>query len=169
MCGRYTLRRDYERVRRDLHVESGGSVLFEPRYNVAPTDQVPILRVGEHGERELSPMVWGIATPSRDNKERLTRHINARAENLTSNALWRAALSESRCVVVSDGFYEWTGASKASDRRPFFLHRPDDDLILMAGLWRWRNTAEGYLQEFTIVTTPDTGGDSRPHARDSRR
>jgi putative SOS response-associated peptidase YedK len=92
------------------------------------------LSLGEHGQRELSQMVWGIATPARDNKKRLTRHINARVENLTSNALWRVALRETRCVVVSDGFYEWSGASRTSDRRPFFLHRHDDALILTAGL-----------------------------------
>jgi hypothetical protein len=98
-------------------------------------------------------MTWGIGTPARDTKSRLTRHINARVENLVANALWRAALRETRCVVVSDGFYEWTGESKASDRRPFFLQRPDDELILMAGLWRWRDSGDGYLQEFTIVTS----------------
>jgi hypothetical protein len=46
MCGRYTLRRDYERVRHELRVETGGgSIIFEPPYNVAPTDPVPILRL----------------------------------------------------------------------------------------------------------------------------
>jgi putative SOS response-associated peptidase YedK len=105
MCGRFTLRRNYERIWRDLRVESGaGSIIFEPRYNVAPTDQVPILSLGEHGQRELSQMVWGIAMPAGDNKKRLMRHINARVENLMSNALWRHALLEARCVVVSDGF-----------------------------------------------------------------
>lgn len=63
-------------------------------------------------------------------------------------------MRETRCAVVTDGFYEWSGAAGASDRRPFFLHRPDDALILMAGLWRWRDTSDGFLQEFTIVTTP---------------
>jgi putative SOS response-associated peptidase YedK len=155
MCGRFTLRRDYERIRHELHVESGsGSVIFKPRYNIAPADQVPILHVGEHGQRELSQMVWGIATSARNNKKRLMRHINARVENLTSNSLWRAALRETRCVDVSDGFYEWSGSARSADRHPFLLHRPDDALILMAGLWRWRDTADGYLQEFTIVTAP---------------
>lgn len=91
MCGRFTLRHDYERIRRGLRVESsGGSIIFKPRFNIAPTDQVPILHVGEHGQRQLSPMVWGIATPARDNKSHLMRHINARVENLTSNALGEA-------------------------------------------------------------------------------
>src|SRR6516162_7730559 len=100
MCGRYTPRRDYERIRRDLHVESGGSIIFGPRHNIAPTDQVPILHVAERGLRELAPMTWDIGTPARDKKSRLTRHINARVENLVANALWRAALRETRCVVV---------------------------------------------------------------------
>src|ERR1700683_3649018 len=115
MCGRFTLRRDYERIRHDLGVETGGgSIIFEPRYNIAPTDQVPILHLSEHGQRQLAPMVWGIATVARDNTKRLMRHINARAESLTSNALWRVALRETRCVVVTDGFYEWGEASRAS-------------------------------------------------------
>jgi putative SOS response-associated peptidase YedK len=76
MCGRFTLRRDNERVRHDLLVQSGSaSVIFKPRYNVAPTDQVPLLHLGEHGKPELSQMVWGIATLARDNRKRLTRHI----------------------------------------------------------------------------------------------
>lgn len=154
MCGRFTLRRDYDHIRHDLCAESGGgSIIFEPRYNIAPADQVPILHLGGHGQRQLAPMVWGIATPARDNQKRLTRHINARAESLMSNALWRPALRETRCVVVTDGFYEWAGEAGAKVRRPFFIHRFDEGLILMAGLWRWRDTSDGYLQEFTIVTT----------------
>lgn len=155
MCGRFTLRRDYETIRHELRVESsGGSIIFEPRYNVAPTGQVPILHTAETGVRQLTPMVWGIATPARDGKGRLTPRINARVENLESSQLWCDALRQTRCVVVSDGFYEWTGTSGSRDRRAFWLHRPDDGLILMAGLWRWRDTGDGYLQEFTIVTTP---------------
>jgi putative SOS response-associated peptidase YedK len=94
MCGRFTLRRDYDGIRHDLCAESGGgSIIFEPRYNIAPAGQVPILRLGGHGQRQLAPMVWGIAMPARDNQKRLTRHINARAENLMSSALWRPASS----------------------------------------------------------------------------
>lgn len=88
MCGRFTLRRDYERIRHDLGVESdSGSIIFEPRYNIASTDQVPILTTSANGRRQLTPMVWGIATIGRDNHNRLTRHINARVENLRSSPL----------------------------------------------------------------------------------
>lgn len=75
MCGRYTLRRDYQRIRHDLGVESGsGSVIFNPRYNVAPTDAMPILHLGEHGQRQLSQMVLG------------HRHIRSRQQETADEA-----------------------------------------------------------------------------------
>jgi putative SOS response-associated peptidase YedK len=142
MCGRFTLRRDLESVYRELRVEAGsGAVLWSPRYNIAPTDQVPILSVAEAGHRHLQPMVWGIP---RSRNGRMARQINARAETVSERS--------HRCAVISDGFYEWAGA-KGSTRQPYFFHRPGDPLILMAGLWQWQNGEEGYLQTFAIVTT----------------
>jgi putative SOS response-associated peptidase YedK len=142
MCGRFTLRRDLDSVCRELHVErAGGSVLFEPRYNIAPTQQTPILiNEADHG-RLISPMVWGIP---RSHGGRMVRQINARAESLP--------LGSSRCAVIGDGFYEWTGA-KGSARQPFWFHREDDGLTLMAGLWQWHRDAQGVQQTFAIVTT----------------
>jgi putative SOS response-associated peptidase YedK len=166
MCGRFTLRRDLPSVRRELGVEhDAGAILWEPRYNVAPAQQTPILMADDNRGRHLVPMVWGIATPARESKGRLVRHINARAEALEARSLWRHALEETRCVVVTDGFYEWTGPSGSRDRRPFWFHRQDDALILMAGLWRWRDTGAGFLQEFTIVTTPANSTISPIHDR----
>ena len=142
MCGRFTLRRDIQRVRRELRVEArGGDVLFEPRYNIAPTDQVPILSVEKY-QREISPMVWGIPR-SRDG--RMVRQINARGESIGA--------SISRGAVISDGFYEWAG-DKGSARQPYFFHRPDDELILLAAYWAWSDApGGGRMQTFTIITT----------------
>ena len=76
MCGRFTLRRDLESVHRELRVKTEASnVLWSPRYNIAPTDQVPILTVAESGHRQLTPMVWGIP---RSRGGRMVRQINAR-------------------------------------------------------------------------------------------
>jgi putative SOS response-associated peptidase YedK len=150
MCGRFTLRRDLDSVCRELRIErAGGSVLFEPRYNIAPTQQTPILTMEpEHG-RVISPMVWGIPGRGIDRKAEV-RHINARAEHLLTRILWRRA---TRCAVIADGFYEWSGSSNSA-RQPFFFHRQDDGLILMAGLYQWHRDEEGYVQTFAIITTP---------------
>ena len=142
MCGRFTLRRDLDSIRRELRVEAaGGSVLYEPRYNIAPTQQSPILINEADRGRQITPMIWGIP---RSRGTRMVRQINARAEALP--------LRSPRCAVITDGFYEWAGA-KGSARQPYWFHRPDDGLILMAGLWQWTEVENGYEQTFAIVTT----------------
>ena len=142
MCGRFTLRRDLESVCRELRIERvGGSVLHEPRYNIAPTQQALVLLNEVDPGRRISPMVWGIP---RNRGARKVRQINTRAEAFPPRS--------SRCAVISDGFYEWAG-TKGSARQPYWFHRPDDGLILMAGLWQWAEVENGYEQTFAIVTT----------------
>jgi putative SOS response-associated peptidase YedK len=111
MCCRFTLRRDVHAVASELNAYgTGGSVIFEPRYNIAPTQQNPILTADENG-RQLSPMIWGIP---RSRGAKMVRQINARAEALPTRS--------SRCAVVTDGFYEWAGA-KGSARQLHLFHR----------------------------------------------
>jgi putative SOS response-associated peptidase YedK len=153
MCGRFTLRRDIHSVARELRVEQmGGSVIFEPRYNVAPTQQCPILTATDGG-RQINPMAWGIP---RSRGGRMVRQINARAETFPPRS--------ARCAVISDGFYEWAGA-KGSTRQPYFFHRQDDGLILMAGLWQWYQSAEGYEQTFAVITTTPNAAVAPIHDR----
>jgi putative SOS response-associated peptidase YedK len=85
MCGRFTLRRlDLQAVRRELRAETGASdILSEPRYNVAPTDQVPILVRLESGTRDLTPMVWG---SPRSRSDRMVRQINSRGETIPAQS-----------------------------------------------------------------------------------
>jgi putative SOS response-associated peptidase YedK len=117
------------------------SSLYRPRYNVAPTDQHWIARpVGDH--RELQPAHWGFVLDGRP------LVINARGE--TAHARFRDAWRSRRCVVPADGFYEWKGEKSA--RRPIWFHRPDGQLLLMAGLYDDRDEA-GHLT-FTVLTRP---------------
>ena len=142
MCGRYTLRRqELESVKRELHIDtSGGSYLWEPRYNIAPTQQVPILVRQENGERSMVPMVWGIP---RSRNGRMVRQINARSENSRSVTPVAPLLRTASRV----------GGREDLSTSAVFFHRPNDGLILMAGLWHWHHDAEGYGQTFVIVTT----------------
>ena len=115
MCGRYTLRRsELESVRRELGTETGGgSYLWQPRYNLAPTEQLPILVRQDNGSRNLVPMVWGIP---RNRNGRMVRQINAQTESVS--------LRIARCAVLSDGFYEWDAGHKGLQR---------GDVIVSAG------------------------------------
>jgi putative SOS response-associated peptidase YedK len=77
--------------------------------------------------------------------------INARSETLESRPMWREAFRKSRCAVITDGFFEWTGPKGA--RRPLWFHSPDHGLILMAALCEWHRVQNGFTQTFAIITT----------------
>lgn len=111
---------------------------YRARYNVAPTDVHPILRV-EGGQRRLEPARWGMLGTGKS-KAPL---INARAATAPQKAAFREAYARGRCVVPADGFFEWKDSPQG--RQPIWFHRPDGKLLLMAGLcWEGR---------FTVLTT----------------
>src|SRR3954447_13374561 len=125
MCGRVTLTKTGIRdIADELEAElaEGAERLYRPRYNGAPSETHWIVeRVGDH--RLLLPAVWGYLASGRP-------LINVRGEQVASGG-FRNAFADRRCAVVTDGFYEWT-----KDRRPFWFHRPDGGLILLAGLFQ---------------------------------
>ena len=142
MCGRITLTRpNLESIGSELNVPPENYrcyPLFEPRYNAAPTDVLPILTLDERG-RWIAPMTWGSVPKGRKD---LT--INWRAESFPPRA--------PRCTVITDGFYEWSGPQAA--RQPYWFHRTDHALVLLAGLWKWQQLPEGTVtQVFVVLTT----------------
>jgi len=119
-----------------------------PRYNVAPSQEVWIIRRKEGG-RELLTMRWGLVPAwARDTK--IAAHtVNARSETVAEKPSFRDAFAKRRCIVPADGFYEWDKA--ASPRQPYRFVRKDGEPMALAGLWE-TNEKLG-LTTFTIVTT----------------
>jgi putative SOS response-associated peptidase YedK len=141
MCGRASLTTpDWETIRAilDAAPDEAEAAAYTPRYNVAPTQPHPILRLVA-GERRLARGGWGL--PPIEN--RLV--INARSDNLGSG-MWRDAVAARRCVVPVDGFYEW------QENQPFWFHRQDGGLLLLAGLWE-ETPGDGGLPRFVVITT----------------
>src|SRR6266481_7784294 len=143
MCGRITLTRpNLESIGAELDVEPmnyRGYPILEPHYNIAPTSILPILTL-EDGHRHISPMKWGVTLGSKRNFV-----INLRAENAPT----REGFRERRCGVITDGFYEW--AAKEKERQPYWFHRPDNALIVLAGIWTWQEVLEGFQKTFAII------------------
>jgi putative SOS response-associated peptidase YedK len=147
VCGRVTLtKNDIVEVARELAAEISAedAALYRKRYNVAPSDLHWIVEYGAD-RRVLLPAVWGYLASGRP-------LINVRGEQVGSGSGFRDAFRERRCVVVTDGFLEWTAA-----RAPFWYHRPDHGLVLLAGLYQTAGTAVatagGAHPRFTILTT----------------
>ncbi|MCC6527997.1 MAG: SOS response-associated peptidase [Polyangiaceae bacterium] len=158
MCGRFTLtvaRIEAVAAAFDAALDPADAAAYRPRYNVAPGDQHWIVRLAA-GEvrRTLSPAGWGLVNHWAPDASRAFQQINARAETLAQRRAYREALKTRRCVVPTDGFYEWYGPPGA--RRPMWLHPRAGELLALAGLYEhWTNPKTGEVRTtFTVVTTP---------------
>ena len=123
-----------------------------PRYNIAPTQQVPVIRLRADASRELSLLRWGLVPSWAQDPSIGQRMINARAETVASKPSYRAAFRRRRCLVPADGYYEWQKAGRA--KQPYYIRLRDEPLFAMAGLWeQWHDTGGELWETFAIITT----------------
>jgi putative SOS response-associated peptidase YedK len=163
MCGRTTLTNQrLEDIAELLDAEFSPEdlALYRPRYNVAPSDTTWIA-VSRGDARFVEPAVWGYVA----SKKPL---INVRGEQVASGAGFRDAFASRRCAIVTDGFYEWppaTGGARAAPRAPYWFHRPEGGLILLAGLFQRAPAEAPGPPRFTILTTRPNAIVARVHDR----
>jgi putative SOS response-associated peptidase YedK len=150
MCGRYSMTLPLEAVRQWFPFR--GAPNLAPRYNVAPTQEVPILIVRD-GKTEVVMARWGLV-PSWAKEIGVKPLINARAETVAERPAFRAAFRARRCLVPTDGFYEWQ-ASEKGPKQPYRIRRPDGGLFAMAGIYEVWQPPEGGapLISFAVLTT----------------
>jgi putative SOS response-associated peptidase YedK len=112
--------------------------LFEPRYNIAPTQEIVVVRAEpQSGTRSTGPMRWGLIPAWTQELAPGPPMINARAETLAEKPAFRGAYRSRRCLIPADGFYEWQqgiGGGRGK-KQPFYIHRPDGEPFAFAGLW----------------------------------
>ncbi len=126
------------------------SAHLQPRYNIAPTQQVLTIRQRE-GLPEAVELRWGLIPSWADDPMIGNRLINARAETVATKPAFRRAYERRRCLILADGFYEWKKQGKA--KQPYFIHRPDDQPFAFAGLWEWWKGNGLEIASCTIITT----------------
>jgi putative SOS response-associated peptidase YedK len=129
MCGRFTLTASGEEVAEVFDLE--GVAALPPRYNIAPSQPVSVVRTEARGGRQISSLTWGMRAPGGLPGDR--PFINARSETAGERPSFRDAYAERRCLVVASGFYEWEGSGKK--RQPWYFRRADGRLFGIAGLW----------------------------------
>jgi putative SOS response-associated peptidase YedK len=149
MCGRFTLRSRLNVVIRELDLFS--DLDGPPRYNVAPTQTVPIVRPDAERRRTLAAVRWGLV-PSWAKEVKGAGFINARAETVATKPAFRSAFKKRRCLVLADGYYEWQAVGK--QKQPYFIRRRDDRPFGFAGLWECRHGEDGTdLESCAVITT----------------
>jgi putative SOS response-associated peptidase YedK len=153
MCGRFTSLLSPEliaAIRELFGVQVPDSA--EPRYNVAPSQQVWVVRQeGDHNRLDL--MKWGLI-PSWAKDPKIGSHmINARSETVHEKPAFRQAIKFRRCIITADGFYEWMHSG--DKKQPYYIRMADGSPMLLAGLWdHWKSPGEeNFLETFTILTT----------------
>jgi putative SOS response-associated peptidase YedK len=124
---------------------------FSPSYNIAPTHIVPTLVYD--GRRIVKPMRWGLIPHWLKEEKVSTGIINARAETLTQKPSFSDLTYKNRCIVITDGYYEWI--KEGSNKVPYYICRLDNSIIPMAGLWDlWKSSKSGEeIYTYTIITT----------------
>jgi len=164
MCGRYAITSPPEAIRALFgYVEHPN---FPPRYNVAPTQPVPIVHLARDpdGERRHFLLVrWGFLPGFVKDVESFPLLINARAETAAEKPSFRAAMKRRRCLFVADAYYEWlregkSGKSRASARRPFLFRRADGRPIAFAGLYESYCAPDGSELDTACLLTTDANG-----------
>jgi putative SOS response-associated peptidase YedK len=178
MCGRFTREFSWAQVRDFLDLRWPEAVEITPSWNVAPTQVSPVVRLAPEGagaaagggpragERELTPMRWGLVPFWAKDAGIGSKMINARAEGIESKPAFRAAFKSRRCVVPVSGFYEWKqpggGAESAPGRsdprgkpakQPYYIFPAEGKILALAGLWERWDKGDGPLETFTIITT----------------
>jgi putative SOS response-associated peptidase YedK len=150
MCGRFTLRANLNRILAEFSVEVREGLLWEPRFNIAPTQNVPTIRLRE-GARQLELRRWGLIPSWADDPSIGNRMINARADGVADKPSFQSAFKKNRCLVVADGFYEWKKEGKA--KQPFFIRLKDDRPFAFAGLAEHWHREDQTIDSCTVITT----------------
>jgi putative SOS response-associated peptidase YedK len=156
MCGRVKLEGDFSeiKIRFGIPPEYPSPNTYEPSWNVAPTDSLPIVRYNEKtGSRTLDMMRWGLVPYWAKDVKIGFSTINAMAETVESKPVFREAFRRRRCLVPVEAFYEWKQVGP-KDKQPYALGLTGGGLMALAGLWEnWKSPAEEWVRSFTIITT----------------
>jgi putative SOS response-associated peptidase YedK len=124
---------------------------FPPRYNVAPTQPIAVVRIAE-GRRQFALVRWGLIPPWVKDPRAFSLLINARVESVNDKPAFRYAMRRRRCLVPADGFYEWK--TEGRHKRPFAVRPRDRQPVAFAGLWEsWMGPNGEEMETAAIVTT----------------
>ncbi len=152
MCGRYTISATPDEVRAGFDYEETPN--FPPRFNIAPTQPVPVVRPGSDGRRHFALVRWGLVPGWAKSVDSHGPLVNARAESVTARPSFRSAMHHRRCLFIADGFYEWQRRGQGA-RQPWFIRKRGGGVFAFAGVWEhWMSADGSELESAALITVP---------------
>jgi len=151
MCGRYVIKAPVSELATMFDLMDVPPLT--PRYNVAPTQMVPAIRLKpETKKRELVMLKWGLIPAWAKDAAIGSQMIMARADTVAQKPAFESAFQKRRCLMVADGFYEWQKTN--GKKQPYFIGLKDQDPFAFAGLWeRWKNPEGDAVESCALITT----------------
>jgi putative SOS response-associated peptidase YedK len=160
MCGRYTLSAPVDELIETFDVPAPDFEV-QPRYNIAPSQLVPVVAADRHGRR-MGLLEWGLVL-QRANEHRRPL-INVRVESVGKRPPFRESLERRRCLVPANGFYEWK--QEEDHKAPHWIHPASGGLLAFAGIWdRWTDASGAARHAFAILTTAANADVAAIHGR----
>ncbi|GAA4844028.1 SOS response-associated peptidase [Algivirga pacifica] len=162
MCGRYTLTKPAQEVKKRFHlIPEMEASSYNPFYNGAPTQLLPV--ISNTDSSSLSYFRWGII-PSWAKEIGTASTFNARSESVLEKASFEKAFEQHPCLVIADGYYEWQTQGK--NKLPFRITLNRGELFAMAGIWdKWITPQGEDLYSFSVLTVPANSKLSSIHER----
>jgi putative SOS response-associated peptidase YedK len=149
MCGRFTLASPGAIVAELFGLAAAPALV--PRYNIAPSQAVAVVRGGSGGH-SFAELHWGLIPSWSKDAAIGNKMINARGETLAEKPAFRSAYRSRRCLILADGFFEW--ATGPGRKQPWYFRSRDRRPFAFAGLWeRWKGADGDAVESCTIVTT----------------
>lgn len=148
MCGRFALYCTPARIRKCF--ATANEMDFEPRYNIAPSQSVPVIHADDSGNRHCIAARWGLIPPRVMDTDELPQAINAKAETAAIKPMFRNAYRKSRILVPADAFYAW---AQRDGKQPYLIKLKDDEIMAMGGLLESWQGHDSKVMTFTLLTT----------------
>ena len=150
MCGRFDLHLPRELIEEIFGISIPRNIM--PRYNIAPTQEIAVVRMSPDRTRQLDFLKWGLIPSWAKDPSIGSRMINARSETVHEKPAFRNSFKNRRCIIPANGFYEWK--ETAGRKKPLYVKMKDNSPMLFAGLWDHWKPAEGeVIESCSILTT----------------
>ena len=150
MCGRYTITKQKKDIENQFDVELDENI-YKINYNAAPTQKLPVITNDQLGK--VNFFKWGLVPYWARDQSFGNKMINARIETITDKPAYKQAIHKRRCMVITDGYYEWMKTPMG--KKPYHISMDKDQLFAFAGIWEaWKNNQGEILKTFSVITQP---------------
>lgn len=164
MCGRFTLTLSPENISEYFGIDINLDYDFIPRYNIAPSQNILVIKQLPESKPEFCIMRWGLVPAWQKEEDISTKWVNALSKSIDEKPLFKKLFLQKRCLIVADGFYEWQETKQT--KHPYYIYKNEHNPFLIPAIWeRWENNHGKVIESCCLLTTEAAPKIERIHHR----